>query len=259
MSRFSSNIQTLSTQAMNTTFEVALWGKDESYLRSAAEEALEEIKRLEQQLSFYRTDSDITDLNAHAWQRPIPLDPRLFYLLKRAKELWQETGGAFDITVAPLMRAWGLAGGKGRVPTDEEIEAALQVTGMGLVELNEKEFTVRFQREGVLIDLGAIGKGYAIERAAEILRDAEVPGALIHGGTSTVQAIGTQTDGTPWNVAIQHPTEAEGKLAIVPLVDKALSVSAVHGKFFTEGGTLYGHVIDPRSGKPAQNALLAAV
>jgi thiamine biosynthesis lipoprotein len=254
-----SDILTLSTQAMNTTFEVALWGKDQAYLQSAAEEALAEITRLEQQLSFYRSDSDITDLNAHAWRRPIPVDPRLFYLLKRAKELWEETGGAFDVTVAPLMKAWGMAGGLGRVPIDEEIEAALQVTGMGLVELNKDEFTVHFLREGVLIDLGAIGKGYAIEQAAEILRDAEMPGALIHGGTSTVQAIGTRPDGTPWNVAIQHPTEPDGKLAIVPLVDNALSVSAVHGKFFTEGEQRFGHVIDPRTGRPVQSALLAVV
>src|SRR6266568_3134819 len=104
------DIKTFSNEAMNTRFEVALWGKDESYLRSAAEEAFEEIKRLERQLSFYRPDSDITDLNANAWQRPIAVDPRLFNLLIRAKELWQETGGAFDITVAPLMKAWGLAG-----------------------------------------------------------------------------------------------------------------------------------------------------
>src|SRR5258708_24394 len=142
------DIKTFSTQAMNTTFEVALWGKDETYLQSAAEEALAELKRLEQQLSFYRSDSDITDLNAHAWQRPIPVDPRIFYLLKRAKELWQETGGAFDITVAPLMKAWGLAGGKRRVPTNEEIEAALKVIGMGLVELNEDEITGHFPPVG---------------------------------------------------------------------------------------------------------------
>ena len=250
---------TLSIEAMNTRFEIALWGKDESYLRSVAEEALDEIKRLERQLSFYRSDSDITDINAHAWLDPMPVDPRLFNLLTRAKHLWQETDGAFDITVAPLMKAWGLAGGTGKVPTDEEIEAALQVTGMNLVELSEEDFTVHFLRQGLLIELGAIGKGYAIEQAAEIIRDAQVPGGLIHGGTSTVQAIGSQPDGAPWNVAIQHPIEQEGKLAVVPLMDKALSVSAVHGKFFTEGDQRFGHVIDPRSGRPAQKALLAAV
>jgi FAD:protein FMN transferase len=130
---------------------------------------------------------------------------------------------------------------------------------MHLVQLDESAFTVRFLREGVRIDLGAIGKGYAIEQAAEILRDLEVPGALIHGGTSTVQAVGTRPDGTDWPVAIQHPEQPEEHVAIVPLRDRALSVSAVHGKSFTEGDERYGHVLDPRTGTPTNGALLAAV
>ena len=98
-----------------------------------------------------------------------------------------------------------------------------------------------------------------IERAAELIRDAEIPGALIHGGTSTVEAIGTHPDGNPWPVAIQDPLDSEKRLAIVPLSDSALSISAVHGKSFTDGGQQYGHVLDPRMGRPVQNAVMAAV
>jgi len=249
----------LACRAMNTRFEVALWGRGEVYLTSAAEEALREVKTLEQQLSFFRSDSDVRELNAHAAQRPVTVEPRLFRLLERAKELSKAAGGAFDITVAPLLRAWGFVGEGGRVPSDEEVQAAREVTGMHLVELDPDDFTVRFLREGVMIDLGAIGKGYAIERAAELLRDCEVGGALIHGGTSTVQAVGPQPGGSPWNVAIQDPTEPEGSLGVVALLDNALSVSALHGKFFTDGDASYGHVLDPRSGRPVRGALLAAV
>lgn len=244
---------------MNTVFEVAAWGLSKIDLETAIEEAFREVERLEQQLSFYRVDSDIRDLNVNAGHRPIPVDPRLFTLLQRARALNEETDGTFDITVGPLMRAWGLAGGEGRVPSGEELSAALEVTGMDLIDLDPENYTVLFEREGVMIDLGAIGKGYAIDEAVEILREVEVPGAILHAGTSSVYAIGAQPDGSPWNVAIQHPIDPDGTLAVVPLRDNSLSVSAVHGKFFTEGEVRYGHVMDPRLGKPVQGALLAAV
>jgi len=246
-------------RAMNTRFEVALWGGDETYLTAAGEEALREIEALNQQLSFYRDDSDIRALNVYAARGAVTVEPQLFSLLERAMELSRATGGAFDVTVAPLLQAWGFTGEGGRVPTEEEATAARAVTGMHLVELDADAFTVRFLKEGVMLDLGAIGKGYAIERAAEILRDCEVAGALIHGGTSTVQAVGPQPDGSPWNIAIQDPMNPEGSLGTVSLLDTALSVSAVHGRFFTEGDAQYGHVLDPRSGRPVQGALLAAV
>lgn len=255
----SEQVVRLACRAMNTRFEVALWGRDQGYLTAAGEEALREIQALDQQLSFYRDDSDIRELNVYAARGPVPVEPRLFRLLERARELSAASDGAFDLTVAPLLSAWGFRGPGGRVPAEEEVEAARQVTGMEWVELDPAALTVRFRREGVMLDLGAIGKGYAIERAAEILRDCEVAGALVHGGTSTVQAIGTQPDATPWTIAIQDPTDPARALASLPLRDSALSVSAVHGKFFTEGDARYGHVLDPRSGRPVEASLLAAV
>ncbi|MBI3876909.1 MAG: FAD:protein FMN transferase [Verrucomicrobia bacterium] len=143
--------------------------------------------------------------------------------------------------------------------------------GWHLVALDEAQGTVRFSRDGVMLDLGAIGKGYALERAAEILREAGVTSGLIHGGTSTVCAIGAPPGEAAWKIAIDHPannaaakTEADsGKreppLAVVPLKNEALSVSAVWGKSFQSGGRTYGHVIDQRTGEPAQGAALAAV
>jgi thiamine biosynthesis lipoprotein len=208
---------------------------------------------------MYREDSDIADLNAHAAQRPVGVEPRLFALLAMAKGLTAVTHGAFDVTMTPLLRAWGFVGGTGKLPDPEEVAAARERTGMHLVRLDAEASSVHFLREGVTIDLGAIGKGYAIEQAAETLRELEVPGALIHGGTSTVQAVGGQPDGTAWPIAIQHPLRPEETLAVVPLRDGALSVSAVHGKSFTVEDVRYGHVLDPRAGEPVRGALLAAV
>jgi thiamine biosynthesis lipoprotein len=244
---------------MGTYFEVALWGRDSEYLAAVAEEALTEVQRLDSQLSYFKSESEVSALNAFAWERPVSVDPRLFSLLQRAKELSAESGGAFDITVAPLLRAWGFQGASGSMAEDSEVAAAHQLVGMDLIELNPEDFTVTFAREGVEIDLGAIGKGYAVDRAAKIIRDAEVPGALIHGGTSTAIGIGARPDGTPWPIAIQHPADSEKHLTIVELADSALSVSAVHGKYFTEGDVRYGHVLDPRTGRPVMNALLSAV
>ncbi len=253
------SLVTYGCRAMATYFEVALWGRERNYLETVAEEALREVQRLEQQLSFYRSDSDIRELNIRAADEPVYVEPRLFALLERAKQLSKETGGAFDITVAPLIRAWGFQGDSGSIASDDGVAAARELVGMDLVELNPENYSVRFAKPGVMVDLGAIGKGYAVEQAAEIIRDAEVPGALIHGGTSTVQAVGTQPDGGPWQIAIQDPSDSAKQLAVVPLSDSALSVSAVHGKFFTEGEIRFGHVLDPRTGRPVMNALLAAV
>ena len=146
---------------------------------------------------------------------------------------------------------------------------------MSLVQLDPSDFTVRFARPGVMLDLGAIGKGYAIERAAEVLREAGVTSALLHGGTSSVQALGHPPDAEHWKIAIEQPQAGPGfqpasppseppatspaLLATVPLRDEAMSVSAVWGKSFQAEGKTFGHVLDPRTGQPVTGTVLAAV
>jgi len=254
-------VVTLARRAMGTRFELVLYGAREAFLRAAGEEALEEIERLEAQLSLYRPESDVSDLNRRAAFAPVPVDPRLFALLAHAKRLSEETEGAFDITVAPLMRCWGFVGGSGQMPSPEAIAEARARVGMQHVRLDAEHFTVRFDREGVMLDFGAIGKGYAIERAVDLLRENGVTSALLHGGTSTVYGLGVPPDADAWTVAIQRPfdTEEGHYLTQVKLRDAALSVSAPHGKWFQSGGRRYGHVIDPRTGYPASRSLLAAL
>lgn len=249
--------------AMATRFEIVLHGPDAVALRAAAEEALEEVERLEDQLSLFRPTSTVAHLNARAAREPVRVEPALFRLLEQAQRLCQETSGAFDITIGPLMECWGFRGERGTVPSAKALKAACAVVGMHLVELDPDRFTVRFQRPGVRLDLGALGKGYAIERAAQLLREAGITSALLHGGTSTVCALGHPPDAHAWNVAVEHPGKRPGDppllLAVVPLVDESLSVSAVWGKSFQSDGQSYGHVIDPRTGRPASHATLAAV
>jgi thiamine biosynthesis lipoprotein len=268
----------LARHAMATRFEIALHGRDPVALRAAGEEALTEIERLEDRLSLYRPTSEIARVNAGAAQAPVRVSPDVFRLLHHAQRLSLETGGAFDITIAPLVRCWGFMGGRGAWPDPQQLAAARACVGMHFVELNESAHTVRFARPGVMLDLGAIGKGYALDCAAEILRDAGVTSALLHGGTSTTYALGRQADGTAWKVAIEGRTgvppassdgtsldkepgrrDASPTLAVVPLCDESLSVSAVWGRAFERDGEVYGHVLDPRTGQPASEAQMAAV
>lgn len=248
---------------MATRFEIVLHGANPVSLRAAGEEVLDEVDRIEALLSLYRPTSEIAAVNARAVREPVRVSPEVFRLLERARELSAATGGAFDITIAPLVRCWGFMGGTGRMPEPSEIEAARACVGMNLVELNARDFTVRFAREGVMLDLGAIGKGYAIEQAVQLLRDAGVTSALLHGGTSTIHAVGRPPGDVPWKIAIERPPGKEGeppeRLALVPLENEAMSVSAVWGRHFQGDGRTYGHVIDSRTGYPSQAASLAAV
>jgi len=242
----------LSLHAMATRFELVLYGAEPDRLHAAGDEALAEIESLDRQLSLYRPESDISWINANAAREPVKVEPRLFELLETAALISRTTGGAFDVTIAPLVRAWGFAGSSGAMADQERVDAARKVVGMEHVLFDKENFSIRFDRPGVEIDLGAIGKGYAIDRAVDLLRECGVTSALIHGGTSTIYAVGAPAEGDKWRVGV-------GESEIVELQDSSLSVSAVHGKSFTVEGREYGHVIDPGSGEPVCCAALAAV
>jgi len=248
---------------MATRFELVLHGADEMFLRAAGEEAIAEIERLEAQLSLYRPSSEIAEVNARAARGPVRVSPPVFALLEHARKLNSETDGAFDITIAPLVKCWGFMNGTGKWPSVDEIEKARACVGMNLVFLDHLECTVQFAREGVMLDLGAIGKGYAIEQAADILREAGVTSALLHGGTSTVYALGHPPETSHWKVALEPFPESIGmspvSLPPVLLRDEAISVSAIWGRSFKKEGKLFGHVLDPRTGQPVANSMLAAV
>lgn len=249
----------LSIDTMATRFELVLHGEDSSRLRGIGEEALYEIEEWGDRLSIYASDSEMHWINARAADEPVKTDARLFHLIERCSKLSALTGGTFDISVAPLMRVWGFMGGTGQVPDPAEITKAMDVVGMTHVCLDPERFGIGFDRKGVMLDLGAVGKGFAIERAAGILREHGITSALLHGGTSTVYAIGTQPDGSPWKIAIQDPRNQHKPLDVVELRDSSLSVSAVHGKSFFHKGRQLGHVIDPRTGQPVQGAQAAVV
>ena len=264
------NTVKLAREAMATRFEIILHGENPTSLQSAGEEALEEIDWVEAQLSIYRPDSQINRANHLAAAGPVQMEPTIFALLQRCKTLSQWTQGAFDITLGPLIRCWGFMGKSGLAPTDESIQQARKLVGMHQIRLDCNQFTIQLDQNGIMLDLGSIGKGYALERAKEILEENGVRSALLHGGTSTVATIGTPPNQDAWKIAIATPRKekatAEKKeptdappLGFAKLKGESLSVSAVWGKSFRSAEKEYGHVIDGRTGFPSTGIALAAV
>jgi thiamine biosynthesis lipoprotein len=248
----------LACEAMRTRFEILLSERDRATadLHAAGEEALAEIVRVESWLSAYRPDSILYLLNHRAASEPVLVDARIFSLLQTAQIFTENTQGTFDMTVRPLLTLWGLTGSTpDTLPTPEAVEVARQSVGMShVVHLNAEDRTVSFQHPNTQLDPGAIGKGYALDRATDLLREAGITTALLHGGTSTIATLGGA-----WQIALQHPLHSDQILTTVSLTDSALSVSAVHGKTFYAQGRQFGHILDPRTGYPVTDNLLAAV
>jgi thiamine biosynthesis lipoprotein len=249
----------VSRDAMATTWDILVPFGDPDAVRSA-EAALDEIDRLEKQLTVFQEQSEVSRLNRLAPSLPVPVEERLFNLLAYAARLSEETEGAYDITTGALTRAWGFYRRRGRVPTDEERAEVLARVGMRHVVLDPERRTV-FYRRPVEINLGSIGKGYALDRAAAVLRDSwNLPAALLHGGHSSVYANGTDpADPRGWAVGIPHPWEAERRLAVVRLRDRALGTSAATFQHLEYNGRKLGHILDPRTGWPAEGVASVSV
>ena len=249
-----------SRQAMATTFEVIFPFGTRSAQR-LAEAALDEIDRLEMQLTVYRTDSEVSRLNAKAAQAPVVVEDNLFQLLTRAGSLRQQTGGAFDVAVGALVKAWGFYRRQGRMPSDAERAAALALSGMDHVRLDPDRRSITFAASGVEINLGSIGKGYALDQVVRRLRRAErVQNMLIHGGHSSVLAVGHEPgsrDG--WSIGLLDPDDPGQRLAVLRLRNRGLGASAATYQHFVHEGRKLGHILDPRTGWPAEGMRLAAV
>lgn len=216
--------------------------------------ALDEIERLESKLSAYLADSDVCRLNAAACETPVTLDHEVFQLLETAARLHRETEGAFDIAAGSLIKAWGFFKSPRRVPGEAELQTAVQASGMAHLALNPAEHSVRFLRRGLEVNLGAIGKGYAIDRALELIAaDFQAGSVLMHGGQSSLKAIGAPPDEPRgWKIEIGDPYEPGRRIASVWLKDRALGTSSAANQWFEESGRRYGHVLDPRTGRPAE-------
>jgi FAD:protein FMN transferase len=236
---------------MGSTFSIAAFGTDRSNLTATVESALEEARRLDRMLSNYRPDSEWSAVNKNAAQG-VTVSQELFDLLAACVGYSQLSEGAFDITVGPLMRVWGFYKGSGRMPHRAEVRTALARIGYQNIDLQPATRTVRFRKPGLEMDPGGIGKGYAVDRMAAILRAGGVNAALINAGGSSMYGIGNPPDEPRgWKVVIRDPKRAEKHVTELFLKNQSMSTSGNYEKFFQVGKRIYSHIMDPRTGYPA--------
>lgn len=244
---------------MGTTFDVAAYGADGEFLAAVINEVFEEIDRLEQQMSKFRYDSEISHINRNAARRRIMVEPKLFGLIQYALRVSTETSGAFDVTIGPLMKSWGFFRHQGRVPGDAEVAQVLKSTGHAHVKTDAAARTVWFDREQVELDLGAIAKGYAIDRAVDILRGYGVASALVSSGMSSIYALGSPPGGRGWEIKLRDPFDAAKAADTILLKNCSISTSGNYVRFFKLDGKTYSHIINPATGWPAEGMLSTAV
>ncbi len=250
-----------SRPAMGTVFELRFAAATHGAV-SLAEACFDEIDQLEMAMTIYRDDSTLARVNATYHLAPVPLPPDLYELLKLARSIRQATDGAYDIATGALSRAWGFVKGPRRVPSAEELENALQRTGLHHVTFDDEKRTVLADRAGVELNLGSIGKGYAIDRVVERIRSNLVPiPAMVHGGRSSLYALGHQpgTFFDPWKISLHNPLDPERPLVELKLTDQAVGTSGGTFQSFEADGRNYGHIIDPRTGIPPEGPLSVTV
>lgn len=247
----------VSHRAMATRFTLLLYGEERGRLGYAADRAVEEIEWLEQQLSVYRVTSEVSGINARAVEEEVVVEPGLFGLLETSRRIWEETSGAFDITVGPLIRTWGFFRGRGELPREDSIASVVSRVGMVHVLLDGERRTIRFDTRGVQINLGGIGKGYAVDCIVEILKREGLSSAFVSAGGSTCYALGAPPGCAGWRVGIRHPFDKSTHVEIFSLRDRSLSTSGNYERFFEAEGRVYCDLLDPRTGRPVEGVLSA--
>ena len=251
----------LRRRAMACEFEVQLAAGRRDDSTDHVLRAFDLVEALEDQMTVYRADSEVLRINRQAAERPVPVESRLFGLFQLAQRLHRETDGALDITSGPVSEIWGFSRRAGRLPSDAEIAAALERVGMDHVVLDPAASSISFGRPGLALNLNSIGKGYALDRMAELLDAANVGDYLLHGGRSSVLARGNcpGSDRLGWTIGVRHPLRPDVRLAEFHLRDQALGTSGAATQFFHHRGRRYGHLLDPRTGWPAAGIHSATV
>jgi len=249
-----------SAEAMGSAYSIVVYGYDREKMESAVEAAFDEVRQLDNMLSNYKPDSEWSEVNREAAQHPVHVSAELFQLLSACQEYSRESEGAFDISVGPLMKVWGFYKGTGHLPHKAEIMAAMQHVGYKHVHLDAAAQTVSFDRAGVELDPGGIGKGYAVDRMIDVLKAKGITIALVSGGGSSIYGLGAPpNEPRGWLIKIRDPKNERKSVAEVYLKDDSLSTSGSYEKFFVAEGHVYAHIMDPRTGWPAQGMLSVSI
>ncbi len=250
----------LATRAMACDFAVVMNPGAHPHVQPAGD-VLEMVHDIESWLSVYRPDSEISFVNRTAATEGVHIRRPFFELLQRSVELFEQTDGAFDIAAGAQIRLWRQCRAEHRIPTEEEIVAAVEQSGTRHIRLDDETTSVRFEVPGVQLDPGAVGKGYALDEAADwLLKNEGGPESfLLHGGHSSLVARGEHNDLPGWPVGIGNPLFTKQRLGTLMLKDQAMSTSGSNIQFFRHEGKRYGHILDPRTGWPVEGMLSVTV
>ncbi|MFU8805879.1 MAG: FAD:protein FMN transferase [Bradymonadaceae bacterium] len=240
---------------MGTGFEIQVVSTNGAEAAEAIDAALMEVRRVEALLSEWQATSEISAVNDAAGQGPVRVGPELFEVVERALGLAELTGGAFDITFAGCGHLWSVR--ERRIPKDAEVEACLPWVGPGLVELERENSTIALQSARVRIGIGGIGKGYGVDRAAEVLLAIGVVDFVVNGG-GDIRTSGRRID-RPWRVGVAHPRQPDLIIGMLDVSDAAVVTSGDWERYFEEDGVRYHHILDPRTGRVARSSMAVTV
>ena len=240
---------------MGTRIYVELWADDPDKGDAAIEAVMAEMRRIDELMSHYKPESQLSQINARAAQEPVQVDKELFDLIKYSTHFSEITEGAFDITYASVGHLYDYP--HHVRPTEEQIKAALPGVNWRNMLFDPVHHTVRFEHPGMRIDLGGIGKGYAVDRGIAILQAHGFKHALVSAGGDS-RIIGDRM-GRPWLIGIRNPDDKQKVVTRIPLENSAMSTSGDYERYFDEGGVRYHHIIDPRTGHPASKVRSATI
>ena len=242
---------------MGTVVEITAYHEDKQVLKDAVSAAFQEIERVEEMMSSYRKDSDISRINSAAGKRAVKVDPEVTALVWEALILSSKSEGAFDITFAAMKGVWDFDPASPHVPSDEEIKERLELVGYDQVEVQPHNSTVFLEKEGMRIGLGGIAKGYAVDKAIQVLQKKGIKMAIVNAG-GDLRVMGGKPGG-PWLVGIKHPRKSGELVATVEINDGAMATSGDYEKFIYHEGKRLPHIMDPRTGKPALGMMSVTV
>tara|TARA_B100000678_G_scaffold39708_6_gene29347 strand:+ start:637 stop:1626 length:990 start_codon:yes stop_codon:yes gene_type:complete len=243
---------------MGSRFDITVVAKDSTAANSDINMAVAEITRIEKRISSWDPNSETSLVNTNAGIKPVKVSQELFDLIKRAIGISKLTDGAFDITYASMDKIWKFDGSMTRMPAEEDIKSSVSKVGYQNIILNEAEHTVFLKLPGMKIGFGAIGKGYAADRAKDLLQSKGVIAGIINA-SGDMNTWGKQVNGEDWKVAITNPMDKNKAFALLPIKNEAVVTSGDYEKFVEFNGTRYAHIIDPRTGYPATGIISVTV
>ena len=240
---------------MGTVITQRVFGSD---AQAAMEEATARIKEIENLMTINAPGGDVNRLNEAAGKNMAVLSPETINILATAKNYSIISGGAFDVTVGPLVKAWGVFTDNPRVPSQDEIEGLKKLTDYKKLQIDTAKSTAGLDLPGQIVDLGGIAKGYAGDEVIKIYKKHGIQSGYVNLGGNVV-VLGTKPDGKPWRIGIQNPRAENGLyIGIVEITNKAVVTSGDYERFFERDGIRYHHILDPKTGYPADSGLISA-